>query len=47
MPTDQIKDVPAGDVGNQVQQLVDSDGVTEIKCTLQTNGQWTISAVSQ
>ncbi len=46
MPNDSIKDVPAEDVGEQVQQLVDSEEVTEIKCIPQSNGKWTISAIS-
>lgn len=46
MGTDQLTNVPADNVGNQVQQLVYSDGVTVIKCELQNDGKWTITAVS-
>lgn len=44
MANDQIKDVPAEEVGNQVQELVDSDGVTSVTCTQQPDGKWTIAA---
>jgi hypothetical protein len=38
-----IKDVPADKVGTNVQQAVQT-GATQIECTKQDNGKWTIRA---
>lgn len=45
MPTkpETLTDVPANKVGKIVQGCVD-DGATEIECTQQPNGKWTITA---
>lgn len=36
--------LPESAVGGQVQQLVESEGVTKVTCVRQGDGQWVISA---